>query len=149
MLRRRRRHGATRKEWLEFSGTLAARIDDLRDSDGKLPALSAKELEALMLSRAPQAVAALFWIALRGRNEKHRLAAIKEILDFSHRHIKAALHMQNAATWQAQVRIGRYDAGKSISYYGELLRAFSHLNMMIPVAAEDWFRIKKIAPQQA
>jgi hypothetical protein len=55
---------------------------------------------------------------------------------FSHRHIKAALHMQNAATGEAQVQIGPYDAGKSISYYGELLRAFLHLNMMIPVAAE-------------
>jgi hypothetical protein len=60
------------------------------------------------------------------------------------RHIKTALHMQSAATGQAQVQIGLYDAGKSISYYGGLLRAFLHLNMMVPVAAEDWFsRIKE------
>jgi hypothetical protein len=65
-------------------------------------------------------------------------------IHFSHRHIKAALHMKDPATGQAQVQIGPYDAGKSISYYGELLRAFLHLNMMIPVAAEDWFsRIKE------
>ena len=43
-----------------------------------------------------------------------------------------------------KVQIGSYDAGKSVSYYGELLRAFLHLNMMIPIAAEDWFsRIKE------
>jgi hypothetical protein len=65
-------------------------------------------------------------------------------IHFSHRHIKAALHMKDPATGQAQVQIGPYDAGKSVSYYGELLRAFVHLNMMIPVAAEDWFsRIKE------
>jgi len=64
-------------------------------------------------------------------------------IHFSHRHIKAALHMKDSAIGQAQVQIGPYDAGKSVSYYGELLRAFLHLNMMIPVAAEDWFsRIK-------
>jgi hypothetical protein len=65
-------------------------------------------------------------------------------IHFSHRHIKAALHMKDPATGQAQVQIGPHDAGKSVSYYGELLRAFVHLNMMIPVAAEDWFsRIKE------
>jgi hypothetical protein len=64
-------------------------------------------------------------------------------IHFSDRHIKAALHMKNSATGQAQVHIGPHDTGKSVSYYGELLRAFLHLNMMIPVAAEDWFsRIK-------
>ena len=60
-------------------------------------------------------------------------------IHFSHRHIKAALRMKDSATGQAQVLIGPHDAGKSVSYYGELLRAFLHLNMMIPVAAEDWF----------
>jgi len=65
-------------------------------------------------------------------------------IHFSHRHIKAALHMKDFATGQAQVQIGPYDVGKSVSYYGELLRAFLHLTMMIPVAAEDWFsRIKE------
>lgn len=60
-------------------------------------------------------------------------------IHFSHRHIKAALQMKDSATGQAQVMIGPHDVGKSVSYYGELLRAFLHLNMMIPVAAGDWF----------
>jgi hypothetical protein len=65
-------------------------------------------------------------------------------IHFSDRHIKAALHMKNTSTGHAQIQIGPYDANKSVSYYGEVLRAFLHLNMMIPVAAEDWFsRIKE------
>lgn len=61
-------------------------------------------------------------------------------IHFSHRHIKAALRMENAMTGSATIQIGSYDPDKSIGYYGELLRAFLHLNMMIPVASEDWFR---------
>jgi hypothetical protein len=65
-------------------------------------------------------------------------------IHFSDRHIKAAIHMKDSKTGHAQVQIGPYDVDKSISYYGELLRAFLHLNMMIPVAAGDWFsRIKE------
>ena len=71
-------------------------------------------------------------------------ASASGYIHFSQCHIKAALHMKDSSTGQAQVQIGPYDAGKSVSYYGELLRAFLHLNMMIPVAAEDWFsRIKE------
>jgi len=68
-------------------------------------------------------------------------------IHFSHRHIKVALRMKDSATGQGQVMIGPYDVDKSVSYYGELLRAFLHLNMMIPVAAGDWFsRIEKNPP---
>ncbi len=41
-------------------------------------------------------------------------------------------------------RLARRTWGKSISYYGQALRAFRHLNLIIPVAAEDWFsRLKQ------
>jgi hypothetical protein len=60
-------------------------------------------------------------------------------IHFSHRHIKAALAVKDSASAMAQVQIAPYDTGKTISYYGELLRAFRHINLMIPVAAEDWF----------
>jgi hypothetical protein len=59
-------------------------------------------------------------------------------IHFSHRHMKAALKMLDRETGNAQLQIGAKDAEKPLSYYGELLRAFRHLNMMIPVAAEDW-----------
>jgi hypothetical protein len=60
-------------------------------------------------------------------------------IHFSHRHIKAAFATQDSARAMAQVQIAPYDTGKTISYYGEILRAFRHINMMIPVAAADWF----------
>jgi hypothetical protein len=65
-------------------------------------------------------------------------------IHFSHRHIKAALDLADPESGHAQLQIGARDMDKPIRYYGELLRAFRHLNMMIPVAAEDWFsRLKK------
>lgn len=48
--------------------------------------------------------------------------------------------MGRLASGARQVQIAPYDTGKTISYYGELHRAFRHINLMIPVAAEDWFR---------
>jgi hypothetical protein len=47
--------------------------------------------------------------------------------------------MKDSATGQAQVQIAPSDINKSVSAYGELLRAFLQLNMMISVAAKDWF----------
>lgn len=82
-------------------------------------------------------------IAVRNEWVPSVYAETSGYIHFSHRHIKAALRMKDSATGQAKVQIGPHDIGKSVSYYGELLRAFLHLNMMIPVAAEDWFsRIK-------
>lgn len=60
-------------------------------------------------------------------------------IHFSDRHIKAAIELLDSKTGHAELRIGPRDVGKLIGYYGELLRAFRHLNMMIPVAAEDLF----------
>lgn len=65
-------------------------------------------------------------------------------IHFSNRHIKAALRLVDKATGRVELLIGPQEIGKSISYYGELLRAFRHLNMMIPVAAGDWLsRLKQ------
>jgi hypothetical protein len=65
-------------------------------------------------------------------------------IHFSHRHIKAALEVIDRDTGHVELRIGAKDVGKSISYYGQALRAFRHLNLIIPVAAEDWFsRLKQ------
>ncbi len=60
-------------------------------------------------------------------------------IHFSHRHMKAAIELIDEKTGEAELCIGPGDTGKSLSYYGEMLRAFLHLNVMIPVAAEDWF----------
>ena len=65
-------------------------------------------------------------------------------IHFSNRHMQAALKLIDRESGHVQLQIGPYDVGKSTTYYGELLRAFRHLNMMIPVAAADWFsRIEK------
>jgi hypothetical protein len=56
-------------------------------------------------------------------------------IHFSNRHMKAALLSTDEGL---QLVIGPQDVGKPLSYYGEMLRAFCHLTMMIPVAAEDW-----------
>jgi hypothetical protein len=40
-------------------------------------------------------------------------------IHFSHRHIKAALPMEDSTTGQAQVHIGHYDVDMSVGYYGE------------------------------
>jgi hypothetical protein len=64
-------------------------------------------------------------------------------IHFSQRHILAALSMKDAGTREAQVQIGPNDSDKPLRYYGEPLRAFLHLNMMLPVAVEECFaRIK-------
>jgi hypothetical protein len=78
---------------------------------------------------------------LAGRNDwiPAVYAATSGFIHFSYRHIKAALEMIDQEMGHAQLQIGPYDLGKSISYYGEPLRAFLHINLMIPVAAEDWF----------
>jgi hypothetical protein len=60
-------------------------------------------------------------------------------IHFSHRHIMAAVEILDSQSGDAELRIEPHDFDKPISYYGELLRAFLHLNLMIPVAAEDWF----------
>ncbi len=57
---------------------------------------------------------------------------------FSERHIMAAFNGRTDDT--VHIAIGPGDAGKPIGYYDEPLRAFLHVNMMIPVAAEDWFQ---------
>lgn len=59
-------------------------------------------------------------------------------IHFSKRHIMAAFNgIENNI---ARIAIGPKDADKTLSYYDEPLRAFLHINMMIPVAAEDWFQ---------
>jgi hypothetical protein len=60
-------------------------------------------------------------------------------IHFSHRHMKAALSVDNELSGMGAIIISPYDVDKPIGYYGELLRAFLHINMMIPVAAADWF----------
>jgi hypothetical protein len=60
-------------------------------------------------------------------------------IHFSNRHMKAAVRMVDQAAGRAELLIGARDVGRSISYYGEMLRAFRHLTMIIPVAAGDWF----------
>jgi hypothetical protein len=65
-------------------------------------------------------------------------------IHFSNRHMKAALELIDRESGHVRLQIGAHDGGKPISYYGEGLRAFRHLNLMIPVAAEDWFsRLKQ------
>jgi hypothetical protein len=65
-------------------------------------------------------------------------------IHFSNRHMKAALRVIDKAAGRVELQIGAHDVGRSVGYYGELLRAFCHLNMMIPVAAADWFsRLKQ------
>jgi hypothetical protein len=56
-------------------------------------------------------------------------------IHFSNRHMKAAIRSTDEGL---QLVIGSQDVEKPLSYYGEMLRAFRHLTMMIPVAAEDW-----------
>ncbi len=56
-------------------------------------------------------------------------------IHFSQRHILAAIDGEAGET---AVRIGPCDADKPDGYYREMLSAFLHVNMMIPVAAEDW-----------
>lgn len=58
---------------------------------------------------------------------------------FSHRHIEAAVEVVDDATCRAEVRIGLCDVDKPDGYCREMLDAFLHLNMMIPIAAENWF----------
>lgn len=60
-------------------------------------------------------------------------------IHFSNRHMKAALRLVDEASGRVEIQIGPRDIGRTIGYYGEMLRAFRHLNMMIPVAAGDWF----------
>ncbi|QOZ44771.1 hypothetical protein XH89_15775 [Bradyrhizobium sp. CCBAU 53340] len=61
-------------------------------------------------------------------------------IHFSNRHIKAAFKPSEAETARSvDLVIGPEDMGRPLAYYGEMLRAFRHLTMMIPVAAEDWF----------
>jgi hypothetical protein len=68
-------------------------------------------------------------------------------IHFSHRHIQAALEVIDRETGHVQIQIGAQDVGKSIGYYGETLRAFRHLNLIIPVAAGDWFsRLQQNSP---
>jgi hypothetical protein len=57
-------------------------------------------------------------------------------IHFSNRHMKAALRSTDEEN-RLQLFIGPQDVGKPLSYYGEMLRAFRHLTMMIPVAAAD------------
>jgi hypothetical protein len=67
-------------------------------------------------------------------------------IHFSNRHMKAALRVVDRAAGRVELQIGARDMGRSVGYYGELLRGFRHLNMMIPVAAADWFaRLKQPA----
>lgn len=61
-------------------------------------------------------------------------------IHFSNRHIKAAFKLsETGAARSVELVIGPEDIGRPLAYYGEMLRAFRHLTMMIPVAAEDWF----------
>jgi hypothetical protein len=60
-------------------------------------------------------------------------------IHFSNRHMKAALRVIDESSGRLEIQIGPRDLERPIGYYGELLRAFRHLNMMIPVAAADWF----------
>lgn len=67
-------------------------------------------------------------------------------IHFSNRHIHAAIAMKTKEIGLTEIQIGPYDVGKPIAYYGELVRAFLHITMMIPVAAADWFSNLKSAP---
>jgi uncharacterized protein (DUF952 family) len=67
-------------------------------------------------------------------------------IHFSNRHILAAIALQDKETGLTQIQIGPYDADKPVAYYGEVVRAFLHITMMIPVAAADWFANLKSAP---
>jgi hypothetical protein len=67
-------------------------------------------------------------------------------IHFSNRHIQAALELKDKATGHVEVQIGPYDLNQPLAYYGEVVRAFRHITMMIPVAAEDWLSQLKINP---
>jgi hypothetical protein len=71
-------------------------------------------------------------------------------IHFSNRHMKAALRGIDGDGRRVQLQIGPHDGDRPISYYGELLRAFRHLTIIIPVAAADIFAgLKKTAPSSS
>ena len=68
-------------------------------------------------------------------------------IHFSNRHMQAALRGIDGQDHHVQLQIGPHDGDRPMSYYGELLRAFRHLTMIIPVAAADIFaHLKENAP---
>ncbi|SCX56249.1 hypothetical protein SAMN05720354_1176 [Nitrosospira sp. Nsp1] len=62
----------------------------------------------------------------------HRSAAVTMICRSPHRQS----HTEDATTGRATIQIGAYDPNKSVGYYSEFLRAFLHLNRMIPLLWE-------------
>lgn len=101
-------------------------IDRLKAADGT--AMTDKYLRDRLLPRNP-------WVS-------DVYKSTSGFVHFSSRHMNATL--ASRGNGRAAVFIGPQDFEKDLSYYGELLRAFMHLNMMIPVACEDWFqRIRK------
>ena len=98
-------------------------INKLKSADGKL--LSDKYLRDRLAARND-------WMSAV-------YAETSGYIHFSNRHIQAALKLIDAPSGHVELQIGPQDVGQPIAYYGELLRAFRHLNMMIPVAAGDWF----------
>lgn len=67
-------------------------------------------------------------------------------IHFSHRHIQAALSLQDKGAGKVELRLGPHDIDKPLAYYGEAVRAFRHITMMIPIAAGDWFERLKSNP---
>ena len=63
-------------------------------------------------------------------------------IHFSKRHIDSSFNSR--VDNLGQICIGPSDPDRSIGYYENPLQAFLHVNMMIPVAAQDWFeRLKQ------
>lgn len=98
-------------------------IDRLKSSDGNL--MKDKYLIGRLLPKNP-------WIS-----EVYKQTS--GFVHFSNRHIHAVVHFKDEEFTNATLAIGKKDFNKPLGYYGELLHAFRHVNMMLPVACEDWF----------
>lgn len=61
------------------------------------------------------------------------------LIHFSHRHIEAALKMNDAVAGLAEIMIGPTNREHALGDFRELLEAFLHITMMIAVAVKDWF----------
>lgn len=103
-----------------------AQIDRLKAADGEQ--MKDKYLRDRLISKNP-------WIS-------SVYSETSGFIHFSARHMKSTITMADGKAGDrnmiSTLMIGPNDADTSISYYGEILRAFRHLNMMIPVACKDW-----------
>lgn len=99
-----------------------AQVDRLKAADGEL--MKDKYLRDRLLPRNP-------WVS-------DVYASTSGFIHFSNRHMLATL--ESRGDGHASVVIQAQDFEKCLGYYGELLSAFLHLNMMVPIACEDWFQ---------